>query len=62
MSDRESIAIVGGTGKLGREFARALARAGCKVTIGSSERSLPFADQPGLRAGLGRVRADAAYE
>jgi NADPH-dependent F420 reductase len=35
MSDGAMIAVVGGTGKLGAAIARRLAKAGCKVVIGS---------------------------
>lgn len=63
MSNTETIAIVGGTGKLGAAIARRLAKAGRKVIIGSrsAESAQNIADKFGL--GLtGKANADAARE
>ena len=61
MSDLETIAIVGGTGKLGAAIARRLAKAGRKVIIGSrsAENAQNAADELGF--GLsGQTNAAAA--
>ena len=61
MSGAETIAVVGGTGKLGGAIARRLAKAGRKVIIGSrsAESAQKAADELGL--GLtGLANADAA--
>lgn len=59
----ETIAIIGGTGKLGAAIARRLARAGLKVVIGSrsAEAAASAADELGLGlTGLANAAAAAA--
>lgn len=55
-----SIAVIGGTGNLGRGIARRLAKAGHEVTIGSrsAEKAQESADELGCRAGA--ANEDAA--
>jgi len=57
----EPIAVIGGTGKLGGAIARRLAKAGCKVIIGS--RSAQSAERAAAELGFGLTglaNADAA--
>jgi NADPH-dependent F420 reductase len=65
MSDVETIAVVGGTGNLGAAIARRLAKAGCKVTIGSRvvERAQKTAADLGFGVmGASNVEAAAAAD
>ena len=61
MSEVETIAVVGGTGHLGAAIARRLAKAGCKVMVGSRvvERAQKTAADLGFGV-MGASNVDAA--
>jgi NADPH-dependent F420 reductase len=58
MKEVETIAVVGGTGNLGAAIARRLAKAGCKVVIGS--RAAPRAEKMAGDLGFGVTGASNA--
>ena len=61
MTSSQTIAVVGGTGKLGAAIARRLAKAGCKVIIGSRSAENASNAAKDLGFGLtGSTNADAA--
>ena len=61
MTSSQTVAVVGGTGKLGAAIARRLAKAGCKVIIGSRSAENASNAAKDLGFGLtGSTNADAA--